>query len=162
MAAKKKKPTTHTPVESIVHDDTRVNIPTADAHDLVTDEVQQITQLRYPRNVDLDPQLVWRGKDEQDNDDLFVDVPPIYIQEKVDPRVIIENLRDTTKKPEDEPELTLFDTFDGLDDMQSVEFYQHASNWSNRMILGDSLQTMASLSERESLRGKVSRKKIVK
>jgi adenine-specific DNA-methyltransferase len=155
MAAKKKKPTTHTPVESIVHDDTRVNIPTADAHDLVTDEVQQINQLRYPRNIDLDPQLVWRGKDEQDNDDLFVDVPPIYIQEKVDPRVIIENLRDTTKKPEDEPELTLFDTFDGLDDMQSVEFYQHASNWSNRMILGDSLQTMASLSERESLRGKV-------
>ena len=155
MAAKKKKPTTHTPVESITHDDTRVNIPTADAHDLVTDEVQQITQLRYPRNVDLDPQLVWRGKDEQDNDDLFVDVPPIYIQEKVDPRVIIENLRDTTKKPEDEPELTLFDTFDGLDDMQSVEFYQHALNWSNRMILGDSLQTMASLSERESLRGKV-------
>ena len=155
MAAKKKKPTTHTPVESIVHDDTRVNIPTADAHDLVTDEVQKITQLRYPRNIDLDPQLVWRGKDEQDNDDLFVDVPPIYIQEKVDPRVIIENLRDTTKKPEDEPELTLFDTFDGLDDMQSVEFYQHASNWSNRMILGDSLQTMASLSERESLRGKV-------
>jgi adenine-specific DNA-methyltransferase len=154
MAAKK-KPTTHTPVESITHDDTRVNIPTADAHDLVTDEVQQISQLRYPRNVDLDPQLVWRGKDEQDNDDLFVDVPPIYIQEKVDPRVIIENLRDTTKKPEDEPELTLFDTFDGLDDMQSVEFYQHASNWSNRMILGDSLQTMASLSERESLRGKV-------
>ena len=155
MATKKNKPTTRTPVESIIHDDTRVNIPTADAHDLVTDEVQKITQLRYPRNVDLDPQLVWRGKDEQDNDDLFVDVPPIYIQEKVDPRVIIENLRDTTQKPEDEPELTLFDTFDGLDDMQSVEFYQHASNWSNRMILGDSLQTMASLSERESLRGKV-------
>ena len=155
MAARKKKSTTHTPVESLVHDDTRVNIPTADAHDLVTDEVQQITQLRYPRNVDLDPQLVWRGKDEQDNDDLFVDVPPIYIQEKVDPRVIIENLRDTSNKPEDEPELRLFDTFDGLDDMQSVEFYQHESNWSNRMILGDSLQTMASLSERESLRGKV-------
>ena len=155
MTAKKKKPTTHTPVESLVHDDTRVNIPTADAHDLVTDEVQKITQLRYARNVDLDPQLAWRGKDEQDNNDLFVDVPPIYIQEKVDPRVIIENLRDTTQKPEDEPELTLFDTFDGLDDMQSVEFYQHASNWSNRMILGDSLQTMASLSERESLRGKV-------
>jgi adenine-specific DNA-methyltransferase len=155
MAAKKKNPATHTPVESIVHEDTRVNIPTADAHDLVTDDVQQITQLRYPRNIDHDPQLVWRGKDEQDNEDLFVDVPPIYIQEKVDPRVIIENLRDTTKKPEDEPELTLFDTFDGLDDMQSVEFYRHASNWSNRMILGDSLQTMASLSERESLRGKV-------
>ena len=155
MAAKKKKPSTHIPVESIIHDDTRVNIPTADAHDLVTDEVQQITQLRYPRNVDLDPQLVWRGKDEQDNNDLFVDVPPIYIQEKVDPRVIIENLRDTARKSEDEPELTLFDTFDGLDEMQSVEFYQHASNWSNRMILGDSLQTMASLSERESLRGKV-------
>ncbi len=155
MAAKKKKPKTYTPVESIAHSDSRVNIPTADAQDLVTDEIQEITQLKYPRNIDLDPQLVWRGKDEQDNKDLFVDVPPIYIQEKIDPRVIIENLRDTTRKPEDEPELKLFDTFDGLNEMQSVEFYQHALNWSNRMILGDSLQTMASLSERESLRGKV-------
>ena len=36
-----------------------------------------------------------------------------------------------------------------------TEFYQHDQNWTNRMILGDSLQVMASLAEREGLRGKV-------
>lgn len=155
MAAKKKKATGPVPVESIVHDDRRTNIPTADAHDLVTPEVEKVESLRYPRNPDLDPQLVWKGKDQQDSTDLVVDVPPIYIQEKIDPRVLIENLRDTALKPEDEPELKLFETFDDLDDMADVEFYQHESKWSNRMILGDSLQVMASLAERERLRGKV-------
>lgn len=154
MAAKKKK-AGPVPVESIVHDDRRTNIPTADAHDLVTPEIEKVESLRYPRNPDLDPQLVWKGKDQQDSSDLVVDVPPIYIQEKIDPRVLIENLRDTALKPEDEPELRLFETFDDLDDMADVEFYQHESKWSNRMILGDSLQVMASLAERERLRGKV-------
>ena len=104
---------------------------------------------------------MWRGKypsadglDSHD-DDLLTDAPPIYIQEKIDPRVLIENLRRTAARPEEEPELTLFDSFDGLDDLQQVEFYEHDANWSNRMILGDSLQVMASLAEREKLRGKV-------
>ena len=87
--------------------------------------------------------------------DLVTDAPPIYIQEKIDPRVLIENLRRTAARPEEEPELTLFDSFDGLDDLEQVEFYKHDANWSNRMILGDSLQVMASLAEREKLRGKV-------
>ena len=104
---------------------------------------------------------MWRGKyppaEELDgyDDDLVTDAPPIYIQEKIDPRVLIENLRRTAERPEDEPELTLFDSFDGLDDLQQIEFYEHDANWSNRMILGDSLQVMASLAEREKLRGKV-------
>ena len=47
-------------------------------------------------------------------------------------------------------------TFNGLpSDDARTEFYQHDANWSNRMILGDSLQVMASLAEREGLRGKV-------
>ena len=87
--------------------------------------------------------------------DLVVDAPPIYIQEKIDPRVIIENLRRTAEHPEDEPELTLFDYFDGLPEVELVEFYRHQANWSNRIILGDSLNVMASLAEREGLRGKV-------
>lgn len=156
MAAKKttsKKAAT--PVESYSHGDKRTNIPTADNAALVTPEVEAVAQLRYPRNPDLDPQLVWKGKDEQDGSDLVVDVPPIYVQEKIDPRVLIENLRDTAGKSEEEPELTLFDGFDGVDGLAAVEYYQHEANWSNRMILGDSLQTMASLAERESLRGKV-------
>ena len=61
----------------------------------------------------LDPQLVWKGKDQLDDEDLVADAPPIYIQEKIDPRVLIENLRRTAARPEDEPELTLFEPSTG-------------------------------------------------
>ena len=86
-------------------------------------ELEEPLPVRYARDPSLDPQLVWRGKDELDGEDLVADAPPIYIQEKIDPRVLIENLRRTAKRPEDEPELTLFDTFDGLDELDLVEFY---------------------------------------
>ncbi len=154
-AKKTKKPAAPTPVDAITHANKRANLPTADAHDFVPPEVEQPIPLRYPRDPTLDPQLVWRGKDEQDGEDLVADAPAIYIQEKIDPRVIVENLRQTAKQPDDEPELTLFETFDGLGEMEIVDFYQHEANWSNRMILGDSLNVMASLAEREALRGKV-------
>ena len=151
-----------TPVNSITHDEKRVNNPTAEiAEQFGGATLEEIRQVRYARDESLDPQLVWRGKyppaDELDgyDNDLVTDAPPIYIQEKIDPRVLIENLRRTADRPEDEPELTLFDSFDGLDDLQQIEFYEHDANWSNRMILGDSLQVMASLAEREKLRGKV-------
>jgi adenine-specific DNA-methyltransferase len=144
-----------TRVESIRHQDARPNIPTADMHEQVPTQVEAPVSLKYPRNPDLDPQLVWRGKDSQDLADLRVDAPPIYIQEKIDPAVLIENLRDTANAGEIEPELTLFEGFDGLPQSDLVDFYQHSANWSNRMILGDSLQVMASLAEREMLRGKV-------
>lgn len=150
-----KKTSGPTVVESFTHEDKRTNIPTADSHELLDEEAATVAQLRYPRNPELDPQLVWMGKDEQDADDLVVDAPPIYIQEKINPRVLIENLRRTAERPEDEPELTLFDDFDGLSGFESVEYYQHEANWSNRMILGDSLQVMGSLAEKENLRGKV-------
>jgi adenine-specific DNA-methyltransferase len=154
-----------TPIGAIMHQDKRTNIPTADARDFITPEIEEIRKVRYERDETLDPQLVWRGKypataEESaaaslDDNDLIADAPPIYIQEKIDPRVLIENIRRTAAKPEDEPELTLFDGFDGLDDFDSVDFYKHDTNWANRMILGDSLQVMASLAEREKLRGKV-------
>lgn len=150
-----------TPVDAIKHDDKRTNIPTADAHAFVDPAIEEVRRVRYARDESLDPQLVWRGKygpaDEiaEADLDLVTDAPPIYIQEKIDPRVLIENLRRTADKPEDEPELTLFDSFDGLGELDQVDFYRHDANWSNRMILGDSLQVMASLAEREKLRGKV-------
>jgi adenine-specific DNA-methyltransferase len=149
------------PVDSIRHADKRTNIPTADAQEFVTPEIEEVRQIRYARDESLDPQLVWRGKypsaDELEDYDsnLVVDAPPIYIQEKIDPRVLIENLRRTAARQEEEPELKLFDSFDGLSDFEQVDFYKHDANWSNRMILGDSLQVMASLAEREKLRGKV-------
>lgn len=151
-----------TPIESITHEDKRPNIPTADAQEFVTPDVEEARQIIADRDVSLDPQLVWRGKYGDESPEsiaeamtLVADAPPIYIQEKIDPRVLIENLRDTSGSDQDEPELTLFDTFDGLDDLDLVDFYRHGANWSNRMILGDSLQVMGSLVEREDLRGKV-------
>jgi adenine-specific DNA-methyltransferase len=155
MPPRKPKNAGPTPVDAITHNDKRANLPTADAEDFVAPEIAQPIPVRYPRDPTLDPQLVWKGKDELDGEDLIAEAPPIYIQEKIDPRVLIENLRDTAARPEEEPELTLFETFDGLDELDLVEFYEHDANWSNRMILGYSLNVMASLAEREALRGKV-------
>ncbi|MGI8412132.1 MAG: site-specific DNA-methyltransferase [Solirubrobacteraceae bacterium] len=155
MPPRKIKTKLPTQVDAITHADKRANLPTADAEDFVAPELSQPKPVRYPRDQSLDPQLVWKGKDELDGEDLVADAPAIYIQEKIDPRVLVENLRDTAARPEDEPELTLFDTFDGLGELDLVEFYRHQANWSNRMILGDSLNVMASLAEREALRGKV-------
>ncbi|MBL0003905.1 MAG: site-specific DNA-methyltransferase [Actinomycetales bacterium] len=159
MARRPTGPRVPTPVESITHDEKRTNLPTADAHEFVSPQVEAVRQVAYARDASLDPQLIWRGK-YPDGDpalagDLVADAPPIYIQEKVDPRVLVENLRQTARAGEVEPELTLFDTFDGLDELDAVEFYRHEANWSNRMILGDSLQVMASMAERENLRGRV-------
>ena len=116
-------------------------------------------QVAYARrNRDLDPQLVWRGKDEQDLEDLTVPAPPLFIQEKVHPKVLIDDLMSLSKSEQtsDEYQIDLFADFNGLPDADArTEFYQHEQNWSNRMILGDSLQVMASLAEREGLRGKV-------
>jgi adenine-specific DNA-methyltransferase len=110
------------------------------------------------RNRDLDPQLVWRGKDEQDWSDLVVHAPPLFIQEKVHPKVLIDDLLRRTKADEKaaDPQFDLFADFNGLPEGDAkTEFYQHEANWANRMILGDSLQVMASLAEREGLRGQV-------
>lgn len=153
MPQRKKTKASETPVEALTHEDKRVNIPTADAADFVADDLMAPVTLRYPRDTDLDPQLVWRGKDQQDSDDLLVTAPPLFIQEKIDPRVLIEDLEH--KGRDSWEEQTLFDSFDGLKDWESLEYYRHALNWSNRLILGDSLQVMASLADRENLRGQV-------
>lgn len=154
--ARKKKAAGPTAVESTQHADTRVNIPTGELADFVADAEKQPTSVLYPRDPTLDPQLVWKGKDEQDLAEyLEVAAVPVYIQEKVDPRALVENLRQTADADTEEPELTLFDDFDGLEFDQLVDFYAHEGNWSNRLILGDALLVMNSLAEKESLRGKV-------
>jgi adenine-specific DNA-methyltransferase len=147
-------------VETLKHDEAkRKNIPTAEFQSVLEKEQQDPKKVRYPRNTDLDPQLVWRGKDEQDWSDLVVHAPPLYIQEKVHPKVLIDDLLRETKEREHEAgQITadLFADFNGIPKgVDKTEFYQHDQNWSNRMILGDSLQVMASLAEREGLRGKV-------
>jgi adenine-specific DNA-methyltransferase len=155
-----KKPPTLKSVESLTHDEAkRKNIPSAEQQSFIQNEQTAPKPIRYPRNTDLDPQLVWRGKDEQDWSDLVVHAPPLYIQEKVHPKVLIDDLLRETKEREHEAGQTtadLFADFNGIPKgADKTEFYQHDQNWTNRMILGDSLQVMASLAEREGLRGKV-------
>lgn len=166
------KPPTRKIVESITHEDaTRRNIPTAEYQPVLPKEQQAPIKVSYDRGVgglvdeketrnrDLDPQLVWRGKDEKDWSDLVVYAPPLYIQEKVHPKVLIDELMRQTEKAKSQKsgyQMDLFADFNGLpSESAKTEFYQHDQNWSNRMILGDSLQVMASLAEREGLRGKV-------
>ncbi len=144
-------------VESIKHKDKRANIPTEELRDFVAEDEKRPKTMLYPRDPSLDPQLVWKGKDEQDQKDLAVPVVPVYIQEKIHPQAIVENLRETASAGKREPEQLLFADFNGLDDdfSKKVDFYQHEQHWSNRMILGDSLLVMTSLAEKEGLKGKV-------
>ena len=118
----------------------------------------QMEQLASTGELELgDAQLVWRGKDTQDWSDLIVNVPPLYIQEKIHPKAIIDDLkrRASQTREAESAEPDMFADFNGIAPDARAEFYQHDQHWSNRMILGDSLQVMASLAERESLRGKV-------
>lgn len=156
-----KKPTPNLTVETLTHDEaTRKNIPTAEYESVMHANERSAVRVAYERRSrDLDPQLVWRGKDEQDWSDLVVHAPPLYIQEKVHPKVLIDDLRrrtETGAKTLAGFVGDLFGDFNGLpNENAKTEFYQHDAHWANRMILGDSLQVMASLAEREGLRGKV-------
>ena len=176
--ATKKSGTTFVGVDALKHaDDKRKNIPTAEYQSLMADEARKPVQVTYPRstsnadhlkaekearNHDLDPQLVWRGKDAQDWTDLVVNAPPLYIQEKVHPKVLIDDLLRQSRERREAAEAAASGTPDMFGDFNGIpvgadktDFYAHDQNWTNRMILGDSLQVMASLAEREGLRGKV-------
>jgi len=141
-------------VTTIRHKDKRANIPTQELRGFMEEGEKSPTILRYPRDPSLDPQLVWRGKDEQDGEDLTVPSVPIYIQEKIHPKAIIDTLRTEAVKGT-EPMADLFADFNNIAFQDLIEFYQHEQNWSNRLILGDSLLVMTSLAEKEELRGKV-------
>ena len=173
--ATKKSGTTFVGVDALKHsDDKRKNIPTAEYQSLMADEARKPVQVSYPRgtsntdglqdekarrNRDLDPQLVWRGKDDQDWTDLVVNAPPLYIQEKVHPKVLIDDLQQQSRARREGAAggtVDMFGDFNGIPaGADKTDFYAHDQNWTNRMILGDSLQVMASLAEREGLRGKV-------
>jgi adenine-specific DNA-methyltransferase len=146
-------------VENIIHAEAkRKNIPPMELQSTVDKKTAAPVEIRYPRNTDLDPQLVWKGKDAQDGEDLTVLAPTIYIQEKVNPKVIIEDLinHSADQNKDDYGNVDLFSDFNGIPPgVDKTEFYKHDQNWSNRMILGDSLRVMSSLSRREDLKGKV-------
>ena len=160
--AKRNTPKT---IATLRHQDaSRPNIPTAEHEPVMAEDDRTPIAVAYARrNRDLDPQLVWRGKDQQNWSDLVVQAPPLFIQEKIHPQALINDLLRHSKTAEAERmarqsgnQTDLFADFNGLPDgADRTEFYQHEANWSNRMILGDSLQVMASLAEREGLRGHV-------
>jgi len=161
--ARTKKTTTQ--VSSIRHKDKRANIPTEELRDFVADEELAPKTMLYPRDPSLDPQLVWKGKDEQDREGLAVPVVPIYIQEKIHPQAIIDDLLAHAARPAGDRvseeaaayQIELFGEFNGGPHAfeQKVDFYHHEQNWTNRLILGDSLLVMTSLAEKEGLKGKV-------
>ena len=183
--AKKPKPPSSLSVEALRHESaTRRNNPTMELQSLLGDDEAKPVEFKferrfnpdknpslYARNPDLDPQLVWaptddgegavqltwNGKDREDSEPLIVEAVPIYTAEKIHPKVIIDDIRRRAAAGKgsagDQPDL--FADFNGLDEEDRLDFYQHDQQWTNRMILGDSLQVMASLAEKDSLRGKV-------
>src|SRR5687768_4719390 len=129
MKAKPKKGKTLKQVEALKHDDaSRKNIPTAEYQSLIEKEAQTPVQVAYERrNRDLDPQLVWRGKDEQDWSDLVVQAPPLYIQEKVHPKVLVDDLlrQSRASSPPTAQQLDLFADFNGIPEgADKTDFYQ--------------------------------------
>jgi len=150
-----KKGDTPTPILDYKYHDKRKNIPTHELRDFVAEIEKTPKTMLYPRDPSLDPQLVWKGKDEQDREDLAVPAVPIYIQEKILPKAIIEEVRAQARKDKPEPQASLFADFNGIDFEELVDFYRHEQNWTNRLILGDSLLVMTSLAEKEGLKGQV-------
>jgi adenine-specific DNA-methyltransferase len=134
-----KKPVAKKKVESLKHTDaSRKNIPTAEFQSVMSKDDQALIQVALERrNRDLDPQLVWRGKDEQDWSDLVVQAPPLFIQEKVHPKVLIDDLRRRTEAAEIarkmaageggevHEQLDLFADFNGIpDEADKTDFYR--------------------------------------
>src|SRR5215471_8841714 len=149
----KKKQAASFPVDAHKHPtDKRPNIPTRETAAFATEDGAK--KVLYPRDRSLDPQLVWKGKDEQDTKPLEVPAVPIHVQEKVHPQAIVEDVK--TRAKQGRLVADLYSDFNGLDDFaKKLEFYQHDQHWTNRLILGDSLLVMTSLAEKERLRGKV-------
>src|ERR1700692_2752892 len=105
MATKTPKSEKKKTVETLTHEEaSRKNIPTAEFQSVMHKEeecpsrivfergIAGLDDAKQRRNCDLDPQLVWRGKDEQDWSDLVTHAPPLYIQEKVHPKVLVDDL----------------------------------------------------------------------
>ncbi len=109
------------------------------------------------RDSDLDPQYIWRGKQPGGAATLETAAPFIYQQEKIFPRLLIEEMKRQTAIRRDaaDAQLTFAALSEDFDPNARPSFYEHEEGWKNRMILGDSLQVMASLAENERLRGKV-------
>src|SRR3990172_5415025 len=111
------KPALTTPVRALDRAGaTRPNIPTAELESFAPPrpEEKRPATVRYPRDQTLDPQLVWKGKDEQDGHDLEVPAVPIYIGETIDPLALVEELRAASEGRRSEEQLGFFGPYSEL------------------------------------------------
>lgn len=104
------------------------------------------------------PHLVWLEKNQNDNreEELSVDIRSLYEKETVQPSEIYKRL--AYYEAGKSAQSNIFSQYDRQEIEESkrpTSFYQHANEWSNRMILGDSLLVMNSLLHRESMAGTV-------
>src|SRR5213595_3193755 len=120
----KKTPAGPAHVEAVKHKNARTNIPTREQGNLVAEDEAAPRAVLYPRDPSLDPQLVWKGKDEQDRQPLEVPLLPNYIQEKIHPQAIIEDLRERYAKPDAQQQFDFFGDFNGLSPLQKIDFYR--------------------------------------
>lgn len=106
----------------------------------------------YSYDPNLDPKLQWAEK--IDSGDIKIPTVPLYIHEKIDPKLLARNL-----KKQDSQEQSTLDFFNEnslkLDEISAVQFYQYEYGWSNRLILGDSKLIMNSLLKKEKMAQKV-------
>lgn len=145
-------------VEAYTHDDKkRTNNPPVGMaqHDKAEEKVKT-----YQFDPHLDPTLQWAGKAEG----MSFDVPTssIHIHESIKPHSIIARVMkeySNTLEGQLEGQQSMFDAETPAERMrrrrESIEFYQHGVNWTNRMIAGDSLVIMNSLLEKEGMAGQV-------
>ena len=145
-------------VEAYTHDDKkRTNNPPVGMaqHDKAEEKVKT-----YQFDPHLDPTLQWAGKVEG----MSFDVPTssIHIHESIKPHSIIARVMkeySNALEGQVEGQQSMFEAETPAERMrrrrESIEFYQHGVNWTNRMIAGDSLVVMNSLLEKESMAGQV-------
>ena len=145
-------------VEAYTHDDKkRTNNPPVGMaqHDKAEEKVQT-----YQFDPHLDPTLQWAGKVEG----MSFDVPTssIHIHESIKPHSIIARVMkeySNALEGQVEGQQSMFEAETPAERMrrrrESIEFYQHGVNWTNRMIAGDSLVVMNSLLEKEGMAGQV-------
>ena len=127
----------------------RVKIPTeSDDRYMPEDERKPVSFCPEVRSEDGSPRLSWRRHTEPV--DITRKAYPLFGQLKVDPSWFINHLMDKT----DSKQTHLF-PFNGFPEDSKYSWYKHSGNWSNRLIHGDSSMVMASLLDKESMRGKV-------
>jgi hypothetical protein len=94
------------------------------------------------------PWLEWAGKQEAESRGFSVDPVALHIHERISSQAILK------VAARQDVERTLFNDPE-QEYHEAVQFYKHDVQWTNRLILGDSAQVMASLAHREDLAGKV-------